>query len=131
MTKSFKKGDKISYQYSRTGTYNVSIANNVEAFCFTGSEWNSLKEQLKTIKRLDKNVKRIKAYSFDNCQNLQIVDIGNGQLTKVDSNSFNGCQNLKLVVIPQSLVTSGMDSSAINDCPELNFVSFSGYEKDD
>jgi hypothetical protein len=131
MVKNFSKGTEISYKYSRADTYNVSFANNISAFCFTGNESNTLKEQLKSIKKLDKHVKTIKSYSFDGCQMLQMADIGGNQLANVQSNAFSNCQNLKLVVIPPSLVTSGLGLSAISNCPSLHCVSFSGYEKDE
>lgn len=131
MIKSFDKGSEISYQYKDYNTYNVLFANNISAFCFTGSGTNNLKSQLKSIEKVDKNVKKIKSYAFDNCSRLQIINIADSSIDVLQANSFNDCTNLMAIIVPKSLIENGMALSALNNLPSLHVFSFYNQERDE
>ena len=131
MVRSFPKGTEISYKYATTGTYDVTFSDNISAFCFTGQGQNELKNQLKTIKRMNKNVKEILPNSFDNCQKLQMVDVGSASIERIQSNAFSGCQNLAVMIVPEGLIQDGMAESSLNNLTNLRIFSYRNHERDE
>lgn len=67
-------------------------------------------------------IKRIAAYSFDNCCKLQKVDFThNTNLISIENHSFN-CTGLKIIKIPSKILTIGKNAFAL--CSSLQQVEF-------
>jgi len=67
------------------------------------------------------SVGEIGAYAFQNCENLQKVELPNA-VTAIGTNAFYICIGLKEVTIPESLTTLG--SQAFRGCKQLEKISY-------
>lgn len=81
--------------------------------------------QSKTLKSLTvgDNVKEVKSYQFQNCENLTSVVIEKG-ITKIGSQAFNGCS--KLSVVEHSGSNLVLESRVFTNCTSLKTFDLSG-----
>lgn len=68
---------------------------------------------------IPKSVKRLDAYVFWGCNNLEEVVLGKG-LTAVDEYSFAGCTGLKQITIPENI--QSIDAQAFAGCVNLTDI---------
>ena len=93
----------------------VTIRDTVEVVGESAFE-NNQKVQFVVI---PKSVKRLDAYVFWGCNNLEEVVLGKG-LTAVDEYSFAGCTGLKQITIPENV--QSIDAQAFAGCVNLTDI---------
>ena len=93
----------------------VTITYTVEVVGESAFE-NNQKVQFVVI---PKSVKRLDAYVFWGCNNLEEVVLGKG-LTAVDEYSFAGCTGLKQITIPENI--QSIDAQAFAGCVNLTDI---------
>lgn len=93
----------------------VTIPDTVEVVGESAFE-NNQKVQFVVI---SKSVKRLEAYVFWGCNNLEEVVLGKG-LTAVDEYSFAGCTGLKQITIPENI--QSIDAQAFAGCVNLTDI---------
>ena len=92
---------------------------------YTVSSGSGIFYTSKTLKSLTigDNVKEVKSYQFQNCENLTSVVIGNG-VTKIGQQAFYGCS--KLAVVEHSTSSLVLESNAFGGCTSLKSFNLDG-----
>ncbi len=62
----------------------------------------------------------IEANSFENCVNLQMVDLSKSKITDIKEETFKNCKSLKTVILPKSL--NQIDKEAFSGCESLEAI---------
>lgn len=110
----------LSYQGDEES---IEIPSNIEGYPVTqiGQYAFYLNESINFLS-VPSNVKRIDDGSFQNCNNLEIIDFSEG-LESLGVQAFYHCKKLKGVELPESLQI--MENNSFGNCEELESISIS------
>lgn len=73
---------------------------------------------------IEPNIEIIKTCAFENCTNLQKVNIKGNKLSIIESYAFENCINLEKINFPRSLKAIG--NFAFSNCDNLKEINYAG-----
>ncbi len=131
----------VTYEYTRGLQFEASNEGGIEHFVLVGidrdeaeitipAEYhgkpvteigvNAFKNNaVITRVSLHSGIKRVNAYAFAGCRNLETVEFENKSI-QLDEYAFSGCTSLKSVKLPKSVTLAG--TNCFSDCTQLKSV---------
>ena len=116
-------GENVKWRYnSTTKALTIFGSGNMDDYRSSSqSPWYDISEEILTVK-VEKGVTSVGSSAFEDCYNLQKVELCDGIISLGDS-AFCYCENLTNITIPNSMVSIG--NNVFRDCGSLANVKIS------
>ena len=110
-------GENVKWRYdSKTKELTIFGSGNMEDYRSSSqSPWCDISEEILTVK-VEKGVTSVGSSAFEDCYNLQKVELCDGIISLGDS-AFCYCENLTSITIPNSVTSIG--NNIFRDCSSL------------